>query len=279
MKKSCVIGWPINHSRSPLIHNYWLRMHGIEATYERLPIEPSRLREFIGSLASSDYLGCNVTLPHKEAVYSLVNVEDPVTLRLGVVNTVFMKNGIAHGTSTDGEGFLASVKARTPTFSLRDRRVVMLGAGGASLAIAGAVLDAGASELAVANRNAERVAALGKRFGKRVKPVEWENRAGTLPECGLLVNATPLGMTGQPPLSIDLSLLPRDAVVIDIVYTPLRTALLEDAQRRGNVVVEGLGMLLHQAVRGFQLWFGVRPTVTPELYDLVARDIDPQYAQ
>lgn len=279
MKKSCVIGWPVNHSRSPLIHNYWIRLHQIDAIYERLPIEPSYLREFISSLAYSGFVGCNVTLPYKEAVYTLVKTEDPTTRRLGVVNTVFLKNGIVQGISTDGEGFLASLNARIPQFSLQNKRAVMLGAGGASLAIAGAVLDAGAGELAVANRSAERVEALRRRFGERVKPVEWGDRGKVLRECGLLINATALGMTGQPPLEIDLGLLPGDAVVADIVYTPLRTALLEEASRRGNVAVEGLGMLLHQAVRGFELWFGERPVVTPELYDLVARDIDPAYRQ
>lgn len=277
MKKSCVIGWPINHSRSPLIHNYWLRFHGIHATYDRVPVEPSRLEAFINSLVSSDYLGCNVTLPFKEEAYRLVKINDPATLRLGVVNTIYLRDGIAYGTSTDGEGFIASVNARVQSFSLQNKRVVLLGAGGASLAIAGAVLDAGAGELAVANRSLLRAEALGRRFGSRVKPVKWENRSKVLPECELLINATALGMTGQPPLMIDLSLLSEDAVVIDIVYMPLRTALLEEAQRRGNITIDGLGMLLHQAVKGFQLWFGVRPMVTPELYELVARDIDPLY--
>ncbi len=277
MKKSCVIGWPIGHSRSPLIHNYWLYLHGIEANYERVPVEQRRLLEFISSIGENDYIGCNVTLPHKEAVFKLVAIDDLATQRLGVVNTVFLKDGKANGTSTDGEGFLASLRSRVPEFSLEGKRVVMLGAGGASLAIAGAVLDAGAAELVVANRSLERAEALVQRFGKQVKPVAWERRGAILAECGLLINATSLGMTGQPPLDIDLSQLPGDAVVTDIVYTPLRTAFLENASQRGNVTVEGLGMLLHQAVRGFELWFGVRPTVTPELHALVARDIDPNF--
>lgn len=277
MIKACVIGWPISHSRSPLIHGYWLRQHGIDGSYTRQPVEPEALPAFIASLADEGYAGCNVTLPHKESVFRLVTPADESTRRLGAVNTVFLREGRPFGTNTDGEGFINSLFQSVPDLSLVDRRVVVLGAGGASLAVVNAILEQGASEVVVANRTLEKAEQLSARFGGRVKPLAWESVAGQLDDCSLLVNTTSLGMKGQPDLGIDLSRLNGKAVVTDIVYTPLRTRLLEDAARRGNPVVEGLGMLLHQAVRGFSLWFGVTPEVTPDLHDLIARDIDPDY--
>jgi shikimate dehydrogenase len=277
MIKACVIGWPISHSRSPLIHGYWLKQHGIEGSYTRQPVEPSALGEFLTGLAAAGYAGCNVTIPHKENAFGLVIRADETTERLGAVNTVFVKDGLILGTNTDGEGFINSLYQSAPGVSLANARVVVLGAGGASLAVVNAVLEQGASEVAVANRTPEKVELLRRRFGARVVPLAWEHAAGQLSECSLLVNTTSLGMKGQPPLSLDLSRLAASAVVTDIVYTPLRTPLLEDAAARGNTVVEGLGMLLHQAVRGFSLWFGVKPAVSQELYTLIARDIDPEY--
>jgi shikimate dehydrogenase len=188
-----------------------------------------------------------------------------------------VREGKVFGTNTDGEGFINSLYQSAPGFSLGSSRAIVLGAGGASLAVVNAILEQGASEVVVANRTIEKAHALRQRFGSCVVPLEWERVADQLSECSLLVNTTSLGMTGQPELDLDLSRLSPPAVVADIVYTPLRTKLLQDAALRGNVVVEGLGMLLHQAVRGFSLWFGVTPEVTPELHALVARDIDPDY--
>lgn len=277
MIKSCVIGWPISHSRSPLIHGYWLKQHGIDGSYTRQPVEPVALASFIGSLADDGYAGCNVTLPHKENVFRLVTPADDSTARLGAVNTVFLRDGKIFGTNTDGEGFMNSLFHEVPDLSLSGRRAIVLGAGGASLAVVNAILEQGASEVAVANRTLEKAEQLRTRFGNRVTPLPWERAADQLDDCSVLVNTTSLGMKGQPDLEIDLSRLNPDAVVTDIVYTPLRTRLLNDAALRGNRVVEGLGMLLHQAVRGFSLWFGVTPQVTGELHDLIARDIDPDY--
>ena len=277
MIKACVIGWPISHSRSPLIHGYWLRQHGIDGSYTRQPVEPSDLAQFLNGLEGSGYAGCNVTIPHKENAFALVTPADETTQRLGAVNTVYVKDGQTFGTNTDGEGFLNSLRHSLPDLSLRGSRAVVLGAGGASLAIVNALLEQGASEIAVANRTLEKAEILRSRFGARIRPVAWDRAAGELSDCNLLVNTTSLGMKGQPELMLDLARLPSSAVVTDIVYTPLRTKLLVDAAARGNPVVEGLGMLLHQAVRGFSLWFGARPEVTPELHDLVARDIDPGY--
>lgn len=277
MKRACVIGWPISHSRSPLIHRHWLKTLGLPGDYSKIAVAPENLADFIAKLERNGLAGCNVTLPHKEAVFALVTVADEDTARLGTVNTVFLRNGVAHGTNTDRQGFLSSLHAGAPDLDLRNRKVVVLGAGGAAMAVTGALLSTGVTEIAIVNRSAERAADLCRRFGAGVSPVPWHSRNDALTGASLLVNTTSLGMTGQPKLELNISRLPQDAVVADIVYTPLVTPLLVEAAQRGNVIVPGLGMLLHQAVRGFELWFGVRPTVTDELYDLVATDVDPGY--
>lgn len=277
MINSCVIGWPIAHSRSPLIHGYWLKKHGIEGSYTRRPVEPDSLAAFIADLPQAGFAGCNVTLPHKEAVFGLVTRADETTERLGAVNTVYLRDGNTLGTNTDGDGFINSLRSSVPGFNITNGRVMVLGAGGASLAVVNAVLEQGASEVVVANRTLAKAEHLRRRFGRKVLPLAWHEAGDQFAECGLLVNTTSLGMKGQPELVVDLSRLPAEAVVTDIVYTPLRTKLLLDASARGNRTVDGLGMLLHQAVRGFSLWFGVTPQVTDELHDLVAKDIDPDY--
>lgn len=277
MKKACVIGWPISHSRSPLIHNYWLKLYGIAGEYCRLPVEPAGLERFIADLQRSEFAGCNVTIPHKERAFQFVTPADGMTMRLGAVNTIYLDDGICFGTSTDGEGFIANLLTRAPQLKFRNEKAVILGAGGAAMAIAGALLDQGISEIAVSNRTLERSQQLRLKFGPSIKPEPWDSRNEVLAECALLVNATALGMKSQPPLDIDLGRLPIVSIVTDIVYSPLRTPLLVEAARRGHQTVNGLGMLLHQAVRGFELWFGKRPEVTPALYDLVARDIDAEY--
>lgn len=277
MKRACVIGWPISHSRSPLIHGYWLRQHGIDGSYTRQPVEPHELHGFLSSLERQGYAGCNVTIPHKENAFRLVTPADRSTERLGAVNTVFLHDGQLLGTNTDGEGFINNLLSGAPGLQLKNGQAVILGAGGASLAVVNAILEQGVAEVVVFNRTREKAEQLKSRFGERVRTADWERAADQISECSLLVNTTSLGMTGQSPLNFDLARLSRGAVVTDIVYTPLRTRLLQDAAVRGNPVVEGLGMLLHQAVRGFSLWFGVTPKVTSELHDLVARDIDPDY--
>lgn len=277
MMKACVIGWPISHSRSPLIHGYWLKQHGIDGSYTRQPVEPASLAAFIGDLEAAGYVGCNVTIPHKEAVFRFINWADESTERLGAINTVYLRDGNILGTNTDGEGFINSLRQTAPNIEFANKRALVLGAGGASLAVVNAILQQGVSEVAVANRTREKVEQLRKRFGQQIIPVDWDDAADQLGECDLLVNTTSLGMRDQPSLELDLSRLSSRAVVADIVYVPLRTQFLVDAAARGNTVVEGLGMLLHQAVRGFSLWFGVTPAVTRELHDLVARDIDPGF--
>lgn len=277
MIKACVIGWPISHSRSPMIHGYWLKQHGIDGSYIRQPVEPENLSSFVGNMGENGFAGCNVTLPHKESMYRLVKPADENVKRLQAVNTVYWNENQWHGTNTDGEGFINSLAAGSPGLHLRGNRVVLLGAGGASVAIINALLEQGVREIAITNRSIEKAEALAVRFGSAIKPHDWRLRNDILGDASLVVNTTSLGMTGQPPLDVDLAKLGAKAVVTDIVYSPMRTSLLRDAAARGNTVVEGLGMLLHQAVRGFELWFGVRPRVTAELYRLVARDIDPDF--
>lgn len=278
MIRACVIGWPISHSRSPLIHGYWLERYRIDGSYTRQPVEPSSLEPFLAGLSEAGYAGCNVTIPHKEKAFDLVTAADETTERLRAVNTVFVRDGKSYGTNTDGEGFINSLQQSAPGHSLKNSRAVVLGAGGAALAVVNAILEQGASEVVVANRTMEKAELLKQRFGSRVVPLDWSKVADQLSECSLLVNTTSLGMKGQPEITLDLSRLDPVAVVSDIVYVPLRTKLLVDAAERGNTVVEGLGMLLHQAVRGFSLWFGPTPQVTPELHTLIARDIDPDYS-
>jgi shikimate dehydrogenase len=277
IKRACVIGWPVSHSRSPLIHGYWLGKYGILGSYDRHAVPPGAVKEFIDSLADEGYLGCNVTLPHKETVFDLVNIADEPTRRLGVVNTVFSRNGELWGTSTDGEGFLASVEATVSDWRVSGRNVMLLGAGGAARAIAGTMVARGAAQIQVVNRTLERAETLRTDFGKRITPLAWEAAPGALAEVDLLVNTSSLGMTGQPPLQLDLTKLPGAAIVSDIVYVPLETAFLRAARERGNRTVGGLGMLLHQAVRGFELWFGTKPEVTQDLHDFIAESIERGY--
>jgi shikimate dehydrogenase len=277
MIKACVIGWPIAHSRSPLIHGYWLKAYRIDGSYTRIPVEPQNLQAFIEGLQANGFAGCNVTMPHKEEVFRLVTVTDEQTRRLGSLNTVYVENGTLYGTSTDGPGFLENLKSAIPALDLRNRKAVLLGAGGSAAAIAGHLLAEGVTELCIVNRSLARAQAIADRFGSGIRPASWDRRATELSEASLLVNTTSLGMAGQAPLDISLESLPSGAVVADIVYTPLVTDFLKAAQAAGHPIVTGLGMLLHQAVPGFEKWFGRRPVVTRELYDLTARDIDPGY--
>lgn len=273
MKKACVIGWPIEHSRSPLIHNYWLKKYGINAVYEKKPIETQNIVNFIANLPTSEFIGCNVTIPHKETVFKTVGVADEIANRLGAVNTVYLKNGKVCGTNTDGEGFIASLHQSYPAFSLGNKTAMVIGAGGAAKAIIGALLDEGVEKIGIINRTRERILSLQMQFGSHVFEIAAATASDELKTCELLINATSQGMEGQPPLKLNLQNLNPNALVADIVYAPLETALLKNAKDQGNPTLAGLGMLLHQAVRGFELWFGVKPEVTKELYELIAADV------
>jgi shikimate dehydrogenase len=277
MIKACVIGWPITHSRSPLIHGYWLKHNGIDGSYERVAVEPSQLQDFLTNLKANGFVGCNVTIPHKEAAISAIQHIDDSVKKIGALNTVYIKDDKTHATSTDGEGFFQNLLAHVPDFDATQKCVTILGAGGSAKAIIERLLREDVKSITIINRTITRANDVKTTFGEKIFVCTPEKAANALGSCDLLINTTSQGMTGQPDLQLDLILLAPRAVVADIVYVPLKTQLLKDAEARGHRIVPGLGMLLHQAVRGFELWFGVKPEVTPELYTLIARDIDPDY--
>jgi shikimate dehydrogenase len=261
-----VIGWPVAHSRSPALHGFWLRRYRIDGSYERFAVPPPELGRFVRGLPAGGYRGANVTLPHKEEALALMDRLEPSARRVGAVNTIVVAgDGALVGSNTDGFGFVESLREGAPEFTLDAGPAVVLGAGGAARAIVAALVDGGAPELRLVNRSRERAEALAEAIGGPIRIFSWAERAQALDGAALLVNTTSLGMQGQSPLELDLARLPPEAVVNDIVYTPLETALLAAARRRGNRVVDGLGMLLHQARPGFAAWFGVEPEVTPEL--------------
>jgi shikimate dehydrogenase len=272
--RACVIGWPVEHSRSPLIHRYWLKQFGIDGAYEKEAVRPEDLARFLGSLQARGYAGANVTLPHKEAALRTAESADEAAVTIGAANTLWLDpDGTLHASNTDAYGFMTNLEAQAPDWNKERRPVMVLGAGGAARAILYGLLVGGAARVLITNRTRDRAEALAEAFGPTVSVVDWEDRNKALAGCGLLVNATSLGMTGKEALDIDLAALPKDAVVADIVYSPLKTKLLAAAHARGNRTVDGLGMLLYQAVPGFERWFGVRPEVTPELKAHVAASL------
>ncbi len=264
--KAGVMGWPVDHSRSPALHGFWLKAYGIDGSYTRLPVAPEALEAALGALHREGFSGVNVTVPHKEAALSLVDRVTPDARRIGAINTIFVgPDGKLHGANTDAYGFITNLRTGAPMYVPHAGPAVVLGAGGAARAVCCALQDAGVPEIRVINRTLTRANALAADLGKPVVTVPWDMRADALKDAALLVNTTTLGMKGQPPLEIDLSRLPAAAVVNDIVYAPLETPLLAAARARKNPVVDGLGMLLYQAQPGFAGWFGVRPEVTPAL--------------
>jgi shikimate dehydrogenase len=270
-RAACVIGWPVGHSRSPLIHNYWIKQHGLKAEYRREEVSLDKFAEFIGGLRDRGYLGANVTLPHKEAALALSEPDDR-TNAVGAANTLWYEGVTLRSTNTDVEGFLTNLDTAVPAWDRGLTSAVVLGAGGAARAVIYALLAREVERIHVVNRITERAELLQERFGARVLPARWDEMTGLLGGAGLLVNATTLGMTGQPALELNLR-CPPSLVVADLVYNPLQTPLLKTAVGRGLRTADGLGMLLHQAVRGFELWFGVRPQVNAELRALVEADL------
>ena len=272
-RAACVIGWPVRHSRSPLIHNYWIRQYNLDAAYRREEIAPQAFADFLKHLSERGYVGANITIPHKEAALAMSEPDDRARA-VGASNTLWYDSGRLCSTNTDVEGFTANLDAAVPGWDKRAGDAVVLGAGGSARAIVYGLIERGIGRIHVVNRTPERAAALQARFGQAVQPANESALPHLLTRTGLLVNTTSLGMTGQPPLVIDLEPLPRQALVADLVYAPLETPLLAAARARGLATADGLGMLLHQAVRGFQLWFGVRPDVTPQLRALVETDLE-----
>lgn len=270
---ACLIGWPAAHSRSPLIHKYWLKSFGIEGDYRIEAVEPADFADFIVGLARRGYKGANVTVPHKEQALAL-STPDARARAVGAANTLYFDNdgSALRSTNTDVEGFINNLDASAPGWDAAED-VLVLGAGGSSRAVIFGLMERGIKRVHLANRTASRTQLLADQFGAQVQPAAWDAVNGVLPRVKLLVNTTSLGMKGQPPLGVDVTLLPATAAVADLVYVPLETDLLKAAKARGLKTADGLGMLLHQAVRGFELWFGKRPQVTPELRALVEADL------
>lgn len=268
----CVIGWPAGHSRSPLIHNYWIKKYGINGEYRREAVPPDQFAAFISSLAEKGYVGANITLPHKEAVLALTE-PDSRARAIGAANTLWYEGTHLKSTNTDVEGLLGSLDAAVPGWDKGMEKAVVLGAGGAARAVVFGLVERGVERIHVVNRTVERAEAFTKRFGSRVHAARWTEMTGLFTGAELLINTTSLGMQGQPELVVNLKALPDSAVVVDAVYAPLETSLLKAAKARGLRVADGLGMLLYQAVRGFSLWYGVTPEVTAELRALVEADL------
>jgi shikimate dehydrogenase len=270
-KAVCVIAWPAGHSRSPLIHNYWIKQHKLDAEYRREAVPPEKFADFVTRLRENGYVGANITVPHKEPALKL-SEPDERARAVGAANALWYDDDRLRSTNTDVEGFLANLDAVTPGWDRGLSTAVVLGAGGGARAVIYGLLTREVRRIYVINRTRERAQALRKKFGSALQLASWDETTGLLGGAGLLVNATTLGMEGQPPLELNLR-CPPSLVVADIVYAPLETRLLAIARARGLRTADGIGMLLHQAVRGFQLWFGIRPEVTPELRKLVEDDL------
>jgi shikimate dehydrogenase len=270
-KAACIIAWPAGHSRSPLIHQYWIKKYKLDAEYRREAVPPEKLADFIGHLRERGYVGANATVPHKESVLAL-SEPDERARAVGAANTLWYEGNTLRSTNTDVEGFLANLDDATAGWDRGLESAIVLGAGGAARAVVYALLMRDVQRVYVINRSRERAEALQKKFGTRVRVAGWDETTGLLGGAGLLVNTTTLGMLGQPPLDINLR-CPASLVVADLVYDPMVTGLIKAARERGLRTADGVGMLLRQAVRGFELWFGVRPEVTAELRALVEADL------
>lgn len=278
---AAIVGWPVEHSRSPALHGFWLKQHGISGHYGRLPVEPKRtaLEELIAFLRRTpNARGCNLTLPHKIDIMPLLDRIDPLAKHIGAVNTVIKQaDGTLEGRNSDGFGFLEALKQGAPGWQAAAGPAVVLGAGGAARAVVATLVATGVPELRLINRTQLTAVDLGMAFtpkdGRRITIDRWEDRDQMLGDATLLVNTTSLGMKGQPPLEIDVGRLPADAVVDDIVYVPLATPLLAAARARGHRCIDGLDMLLHQGRLGFEAWFGQEVAVSREQRRAVAADL------
>jgi shikimate dehydrogenase len=270
-----VIGHPINFSRSPAIHGHWLKMHGLSGSYGLIDVAPEQLAQFTARIRSGEITGCNVTVPLKIAILPHLDEITDSARAIGAVNTVWAEQGRLIGDNTDVIGFIAHLDATCPDWRHGTRRALVLGAGGASRAVLKGLLDAGVTEIKLANRTLATAQELAKAFGPHVEPITWDDRHAAVSGADLIVNTTALGLAGKPDLDLDLTGLRPGTIVYDIVYVPLKTTLLADAEHRGARVVDGLGMLLHQAVPGFARWFGVTPRVTPELRAEIEAGLKP----
>jgi shikimate dehydrogenase len=265
-KLAGVMGWPVAHSRSPVIHNHWIAQHGLRGAYVLLPVQPNNLAQALRALPVLGFAGCNLTIPHKVEALKIVDRVEPLAARIGAVNTIVVEaDGSLTGRNTDGFGYIQSLLQEQPSWRAASGPAVVIGAGGASRAVIVSLIDQGAPEIRLTNRSAAKAQDMAAEFGAPVRAIPWEERHAALDGAALLVNTTNQGMHGEPELDLRLDLLPDDALVSDIIYVPLETPLLAAARRRGNPTVNGLGMLLHQARPAFEAWFGVLPEVDANL--------------
>ncbi len=261
-----VMGWPVMHSRSPKLHNYWLQKHGLAGVYVPLQVRIEGLQAALRALPALGFSGCNLTIPHKVEALKIIDKVDPLAKRIGAANCIVVEaDGSLTGYNNDGWGYIENVVDRAPGWKVDAGPIVVMGAGGGARAIVVSLLDRGAKEIRLVNRTPGRAQELAKHAGGPVHVVAWDDRAKALDGAAMLINTTSQGMVGQPALDLPLDRLPAKALVSDIVYTPLETPLLAAARKRGNPTVDGLGMLLHQARPAFKAWFGILPDVTPEL--------------
>ncbi|MFY0613681.1 MAG: shikimate dehydrogenase [Hyphomicrobiaceae bacterium] len=272
-RAACVIGYPAKHSRSPKLHGYWIKKYGIDADYRAEEISPDHIEAFLSDLAGQGYVGANVTMPHKDIALAK-SEPDARAQAVGAANTLWLENGRLRATNTDIEGFIGALDAAAPDWDKRTGKAVVLGAGGAGRAVIYGLIERGIKTIHVVNRTLAKAEALRSQFGEAIHPAQWSDLPTVLDGADLLTNATSLGMHNQAPLEVDITGITQTAVVSDIVYVPLKTPLLAAAEAQGLATSNGLDMLLNQAVRGFELWFGVRPEVTQELYELLAADIE-----
>jgi shikimate dehydrogenase len=265
-----VVGWPIGHSRSPVLHGHWLARYGIRGHYVPLAVRPEDLREALAVLPKLGFRGVNVTIPHKEAALALCSEATEQARRIGAANTlVFQADGAIQGDNTDGCGFIANLRQAAPSWDAAAGPALVLGAGGAARAVVDALVEEGAPEVRIANRTHGRAAALAAPYGARAKAIDWTEAEAAMEGVATIVNATSLGMTGQPPMELAFDAAPDAALATDLVYAPLTTPFLAAAAQRGLRTVDGLGMLLHQAAPGFQRWFGRAPEVDTALREAV----------
>ncbi|MGO4570773.1 shikimate dehydrogenase [Microvirga sp. 2TAF3] len=277
MTKAFVVGHPIKHSRSPLIHGHWLKQHGLAGSYERIDVAPADFPEFLKTFAARGFAGGNVTIPHKETAYLNVDRRTAKAERLKAVNTLWIEDGLVWGDNTDVVGFMSHLdRSLGKSWEQAVETALVIGAGGAARAIVAGLQDRPIGRIFVANRTLSKATELVRDLagGGMLEVLPWEEIGGAIAKAGLIVNTTSLGMAGQPALDLELAGARSDAVVADIVYVPLKTPLLAAAEARHLRIVDGLGMLLHQAVPGFSRWFGVTPDVTPELRALIVADIE-----
>ena len=269
-----VMGWPVMHSRSPMLHNYWFKQHGLAGTYVPLAIPPERLAGALRGLHPLGFAGCNVTIPHKQEAMKIIDEVDALAKAIGAVSCVVVRSdGSLAGTNNDCYGFIQSVKAEQPGWRADAGPVVVIGAGGGSRAVCYGLAREGAKEIRLVNRTLGRAREIAAQFGGPIKAVPWEQRNDALEGAAMVVNTTSMGMVGQPALDIRLDKLPTNALAADIVYIPLETPFLAAAQARGNRTMNGLGMLLNQGRPAWKAWFGIEPEVTAELRKMVEETI------